>query len=202
MDIQVKILRTLQEKDFERVGGDRLIHSDFRLLAATNQDLRVLIEQNRFRHDLYYRLNVFPIHIPPLRERPEDIPLLAVHFLEMFNQKLGKNLKGLTNRQIKELQQYRWPGNVRELKHVIERAAIMSEGAHLVLPDLAQTMNNGPEKTKLFTMKEMERQHILAALAACNWRVSGQGGAAEILDMKPTTLYARIRKLGIEKKMT
>jgi transcriptional regulator with GAF, ATPase, and Fis domain len=202
LDIQAKILRALQEKEFERVGADKTITSNFRLLAATNQNLEDMIEKGQFRRDLYFRLKVFPIHVPPLRERKEDIPILAHHFLNQLDTKFGKCLKGLKKHQITKLQEYEWVGNIRELKHIMERAVILSEGEHLELPDLIPAPKNDTDNDELMTLKNMERKHILRALKLCGWKVSGKGGAAEILDIKPTTLYARIRKLGIQKKLS
>ena len=202
LDIQAKILRAIQEKNFERVGGDKTISSDFRLLAATNQDLETMIKKGHFRKDLYFRLNVFPIKIPPLRRRKEDIPILSMHFLNRFNQKFGRNIKGLTKQQIDQLTTYRWVGNIRELKHVIERAVILSDGKKIKLPSLDNSTNDGIEIENdiILPMKEMERQHILRALKASGGKVSGVEGAAAKLEMKPPTLYAKIRKLGIQKE--
>ncbi len=202
LEIQTKILRTLQEKEFERVGGDRTIHSDFRLLAATNQNLEALVASRKFRADLYYRLKVFPILIPPLRDRKEDIPLLAVHFLDHFNAQFGKSIRGLRNHQIEALQRYPWPGNVRELKHIMERAAILSDGRNFPVPDLFPGEGTGESEGRTLTLRQVERNYILSVLKRCEWKVSGKGGAAEILDMKPTTLYARIRKLGLQKNVS
>lgn len=201
MEIQAKILRALQEKEFERVGADKTISSNFRLLAATNQNLEMMIEKGLFRQDLYFRLKVFPIQVPPLRKRKHDIPLLALYFLDQLNQKFGKQIKGFKKHQIKKLLEYNWAGNIRELKHVVERAVILSDGKTLDLPDLSPTVRDGfkSDENKIIPMKEMEREHILKALKNCNWKVSGKGGAAKILDMKPTTLYARMRKLGLKK---
>lgn len=201
LEIQAKILRALQEKEFERVGGDRTIKSDFRLLAATNQNIEEMIDKGRFRQDLYFRLKVFPIRIPPLRERKEDIQLLALHFLNRLNLKFGKNIKGLKKYQLDKLTAYEWKGNIRELKHVIERAVILSDGKNLELPELnlTESINSEILDDRILPMKEMEKEHILRALKQSSWKVSGKGGAAEKLEMKPTTLYARIRKLGIEK---
>jgi transcriptional regulator with GAF, ATPase, and Fis domain/tetratricopeptide (TPR) repeat protein len=201
LDIQAKILRALQEKEFERVGADKTISSNFRLLAATNQNLENMIEKGLFRRDLYFRLKVFPINIPPLRDRKEDIPLLALSFLDQLNNKFGKKIKGLKKHHIKKLKNYEWIGNIRELKHVMERAVILTEGENLELPDLITTRRNEARDDTLLTMKEMERNHVLKALKQCGWRVSGKEGAAEKLDIKPTTLYARIRKLKIQKKL-
>ncbi|MCP4577170.1 MAG: AAA domain-containing protein, partial [Deltaproteobacteria bacterium] len=202
LDIQTRILRALQEKEFERVGGDRTIRSDFRLIAATNQDLSSLVKKGEFRADLFYRLAVFPIHVPPLRKRMEDIPILATHFLKLNNTRLGKSIKGVSKSDLARLKTYSWPGNVRELKHIVERAAILSDGEFLKVPELSA---NGHRKThagNFRSFKEMERDHILEALGRCRWRVSGKGGAAELLNLKPTTLYAKIRKLNIRKNLT
>jgi formate hydrogenlyase transcriptional activator len=200
LDIQARILRTIQEKEFERVGGSKTIKTDFRLIAATNQSLSELIYQGAFRADLYYRLNVFPIHIEPLRERKEDIPLLANHFLSLFNSKMGKNIKKVSGQDMRKLTNYSWPGNVRELKHIIERAVILSDGDYLVLPDLQE--NGCPSAHKsLLNHKEMERAHILNALKQCGGKVSGPNGAARLLELKPTTLYAKIKKLAINKSL-
>ncbi|BBO71125.1 hypothetical protein DSCA_50550 [Desulfosarcina alkanivorans] len=201
LDIQAKILRAIQEKQFERVGGDKAIFSDFRLLAATNQDLEAMIKNGRFRQDLYFRLNVFPIKIPPLRKRKEDIPILSMYFLNELNRKFGRNIKGLTKQQVSQLTDYRWVGNIRELKHVIERAIILSDGKKIKLPILESDANEetDADDNVILPMQDMERQHILRALKASGGRVSGVQGAAAKLEMKPPTLYAKIRKLGIKK---
>lgn len=201
LEIQAKILRALQEKEFERVGADKTITSNFRLLTATNQNLEKRIEKGLFRRDLYFRLKVFPIHIPPLRDRKEDIPLLALFFLDQMNNKFGKKIKGLKKHQINKLIDYEWVGNIRELKHIMERAVILTEGENLELPDLMPARQNETREDNIMTMKDMEREHVLKALKHCGGRVSGKGGAAEKLDIKPTTLYARIRKLEIKKKL-
>lgn len=202
LEIQAKILRAIQEKEFERVGGTKTIKSNFRLIAATNADLKEQIKRNKFRADLYYRLNVFPIHVPPLRERKEDVMILAAHFLERFNQKMGRRIKGFTRKDIQVLTNYKWPGNVRELQHIIERAVILSEGPKIILPELNENIGISVLEENFLTYREMERKHILDALAKSNGRVSGKGGAAELLNLKPSTLYAKIRKFGIEKKFS
>lgn len=202
LEIQAKILRAIQEKEFERVGGSKTIQSDFRLIAATNADLKEQIKRNKFRADLYYRLNVFPIQIPPLRERKEDIMVLAAHFLQRFNQKMGRRIKGFTRKDTQVLTDYAWPGNVRELKHIIERAVILSEGPHIILPELNENIGAAVPEENFLSYREMERKHILSALTKSNGRVSGKGGAAELLDLKPSTLYAKIRKFGIEKNFS
>ncbi len=200
LDIQPQILRALQEKKFERVGGTETIHSDFRLIATTNQNLEELVKRNLFRADLLYRLMVFPIHIPPLRKRKKDIPLLVLHFLKQFSNKLGVSMKKIRTRDMEKLKSYPWPGNVRELKHIIERGVILGEGDMFMLPDLSHHTDAQAPPEIFLTMKEMEKKHTLEALKNCSWKVSGKGGAAELLDMKPTTLFARIRKLGIKKE--
>ena len=202
LDIQTRILRALQEKEFERVGGDRSIHSDFRLIAASNQDLASLVKKGNFRADLFYRLKVFPIHVPSLRERKEDIPILTTHFLNLNNTRLGKLIKGVSIGDLARLKAYSWPGNVRELQHIVERAAILSDGEFLRIPELSPDGGRETHAGILRSLKEMERDYILEALGRCQWRVSGKGGAAQMLDLKPTTLYAKIRKLKIRKNLT
>ena len=202
MGIQTRILRALQEKEFERVGGDRTIRSDFRLIAATNQDLGSLVKKGKFRADLFYRLKVFPVHVPPLRERKEDIPILTTHFLNMNNTRLGKSIKGVSIRDLARLKAYSWPGNVRELEHIVERAAILSDGEFLRIPELSPEGDREAYVGNFRSLKEMERDYILEALGRRQWRVSGKGGAAELLGLKPTTLYAKIRKLKISKNLT
>jgi DNA-binding NtrC family response regulator len=164
--------------------------------------LKEQIKKKKFRADLYYRLNVFPIHVPSLRERKEDITVLAAHFLQRFNQKMGRRIKGFTRKDIQILTNYTWPGNVRELKHIIERAVILSEGPHIILPELNENIRAGLPEDNFLTYRQMECKHILAALTKSNGRVSGKGGAAELLDLKPSTLYAKIRKFGIEKNFS
>ncbi len=201
-DIQVRLLRALQDREFERVGGSKTIRSDFRVIAATNQNLEYLIAGGHFRSDLYYRLNVFPINIPPLRRRPEDIPLLAAHFLEFFIAKMGKKMPSIAESQMKRLTDYHWPGNVRELQHVIERAVILTEGDALKIPGMGEYGPPVDSSAEFVSLEEMERSHILRVLEACDWKVSGKKGAAETLGMKPTTLYSKIRRLGIRKSVS
>jgi transcriptional regulator with GAF, ATPase, and Fis domain len=202
LEIQAKILRILQEKEFQRVGGDKTIYSDFRLIAATNQNLEELIRRDQFRSDLYYRLNVFPIHVMPLRERPDDIPLLATFFMEKYATKLGKKIQGMSRKNFQKLLPYPWPGNVRELEHIIERAVILSDHEHLLIPDLVSTGSQATQPEKFLVFHEMEKAHILEALRRCDWRVSGKGGAAELLELRPTTLYSKMKKLGVSKSMS
>lgn len=201
-DAQVKLLRVIETGKFERVGGTETITSDFRLVAACNQDLEKLVDEGQFRADLYYRLNVFPIHVSPLREREGDIPILAMHFLEMFKQKFHKEqIQGITKQSMQKLENYHWPGNVRELQHVIERAVILTDGGLLMVPDLETGESVKPRRENFVTLEEMERNYIVEVLRQCNWRVSGPHGAAVILDINPQTLYARLRKLGIKRNV-
>jgi len=201
IDIQSRILRVLQEKEFERVGGTKTITSDFRLIAATNQNLDALVKSGHFRSDLYYRLNVFPIHIPPLRERRNDIPLLAFHFLDAFKSKISKKIRGISHSEMNQLIEYDWPGNVREVKNIIERAVILSEDESLKLPNLKGFMPSDLEGEEFISLEEMEKSYIMKVLGACNWKVSGNKGAAKVLDLKPTTLYSKMRRLGIDRKV-
>ncbi|MFH1487502.1 MAG: sigma 54-interacting transcriptional regulator, partial [Pseudomonadota bacterium] len=202
MDIQAKLLRAIEEKAFERVGGTEIIHSDFRLLAATNVPLEDMVEKGLFRSDLFYRLNVFPIQVKPLRERREDIPLLALHFLELYKKRFSKEqIRGISNTNMKRLMGYQWSGNVRELKHVIERAVILSEGRSLSLPSLLGHGKKDENPGGQLTMRDMERSHIVATLEKCGWKVSGDGGAAGSLDLKPQTLYSKMRRLGIHRRV-
>ncbi|MFH1115994.1 MAG: sigma 54-interacting transcriptional regulator [Pseudomonadota bacterium] len=201
-DIQVRLLRALQDMEFERVGGSKTLRSDFRVIAATNQNLEALIERGQFRSDLYYRLNVFPIHIPPLRQRKEDIPLLAAHFLDFFSTKMGKKTPVIPESQMKRLTDYPWPGNVRELQHVIERAVILSDGDALKIPGMGEYGAPVDATGEFTTLEEMERSYILRVLEACDWKVSGKKGAAAVLGTKPTTLYSKIRRLGIKRNVS
>jgi PAS domain S-box-containing protein len=211
IELQGKLLRVLQEAEFERVGDDVTRTVDVRIVAATNRDLEQLIVNGEFREDLFYRLSVFPIEVPPLRERDDDIIQLAQHFLQQTCQEFGRPLLQLTRAQAHNLRDYRWPGNVRELKNVIERAVILSTGNVLRL-DLSMPNLNGsagasrdepqPKRTRVLTDKEMrefQRSNTVAALKETGWRVSGPAGAAELLGVKPTTLADRIRSMGIRK---
>lgn len=199
LEIQVRLLRVLQTREFERVGGAQTLYSDFRLIAATNRDLVREIQESRFRADLYYRLNVFPIYVPPLRERREDIPLLARHFLGIHAAKLGKNVEHIPERVIKKLLNYDWPGNVRELQNVIERGVILSTGNEFRMPELGRISHSQSEGDELKTLEDIERRHITRILKEAGWRVSGVGGAAEILGLNPSTLSFRMKKLGIKR---
>ncbi len=201
LDIQAKMLRVLETKEFERVGGTQTLKTRFRLLAASNRNIEDLVKQGLFRSDFYYRLNVFPIRIPPLRERAEDIPALAQYFMEMFGKKFGKQFDTIAKRDLKLLMNYHWPGNIRELRHVIERAVLLSRNRHLVIPPLDSSVPPAScgDDAQILPWREMEARHILKALARCRGKVSGADGAAEMLRIKPTTLYSKMKRLGIER---
>jgi len=203
LELQPKLLRVLQEREFERLGSTRTIQTDARLIAATNRDLKSMMESDKFRSDLYYRLNVFPVRVPPLRERPEDIPMLVRHFVQEFNRRNNRNIEVIPSDTMNALTRYAWPGNVRELQNVIERAVIVSTGPVLQVP-LADLQPGTPatpvradEKNLRGLLNETERSQILRALEACNWVIAGHGGAAARLGMKRTTLQVRMQKLGI-----
>lgn len=200
LDLQSKLLRVLQEGEFERVGGTQTFKVNVRVIAATNRDLEQLSKSGQYRPDLFYRLNVFPIHLPPLREREGDIPLLVQYFVQKFAVNFGKKIDRIPERLWASLQRYPWPGNIRELEHVIERAVILTEGPELAIVDWLTTPSQMGKGGTLPTLEEMERQHILDVLEQTNWRVSGNKGAAAILGLKPTTLEARMKKLGIERQ--
>jgi len=196
LELQGKLLRVLEEGNFERLGSTKTLHVNVRIIAATNRDLGEEVKAGRFRKDLYYRLNVFPITIPPLRERPEDIPLLVWAFLRMFQEKMGKEIENVPRKTMEALQSYSWPGNVRELKNVIEHAMILSEEKNLRV----HLPRPGPLETGTTQdLQDMERRHILAVLEKTGWRLSGDGGAAEALGLKRTTLHEKMKKLGIKR---
>ncbi|ACL05081.1 transcriptional regulator, NifA subfamily, Fis Family [Desulfatibacillum aliphaticivorans] len=198
-DIQIRLLRVLQTRQFERVGGMKTLSSDFRLIAATNRELESLVRDGRFRADLYYRLNVFPIYVPPLRDRREDIPLLAMHFLKLHAAKLNKQVMRISDREMDMLKEYDWPGNVRELKNVVERGVILSTNRDFRMPELQS--GDCPPLTvgDTATLAENERSHILRILKRTGWKVAGASGAAKILDIPPSTLSFRMNKLGIKR---
>jgi len=198
LDLQAKLLRVLEQKEFERIGSSRTLSVDVRIIAATNQDLSQLVREKRSRADLYFRLSVFPIYIPPLRERREDIPLLIWHFVNLFNRTMGKRIVHIPESTIKKLIDYPWPGNVRELRNVIERAMILSEGTTLTVEDLTFS-ETSQQRSNLLNLSQVEREHILRVLTQTNWKVSGKGGAAEILGLKESTLRAKMKKLGIRR---
>lgn len=195
LDLQAKLLRVVQEGQFERLGSPRTVSVDVRIIAATNRDLAGRVKEGLFRQDLYFRLNVFPIHVPPLRERQDDIPLLAWRFVRELERRMGKKIESIPRKTMELLQCYPWPGNVRELRNVVEQALIVTSGSQLNL-----RLPDPREFTILPTLKGMERQHILAALEKTNWRIKGTGGAAEQLGLNPSTLYTTMRRLGIPTK--
>jgi transcriptional regulator with GAF, ATPase, and Fis domain len=199
LDLQVKLLRVLQEGAVDRVGGSQPIKLDVRVIAATHRDLEDLVARGRFRADLFYRLNVFPIRTPALRERREDIPLLVRYFVTRYAAKLGKRIESLPPEIMASLCAYDWPGNIRELGNVLERSVIVTRGTALELGDWLPTArgDGGAVDRETGTLQEMERQHILTALERSRWKVSGPNGAAAILGLKPTTLEFRMKKLGI-----
>ena len=196
LELQAKLLRVIESGEFERLGSHRPLHSDARILAATNRVLEEEVRKGRFREDLWYRLKVFPMTVPPLRERPEDIPLLVAWFVGKLRKKMGKHDTEISKRSMKMLQSYRWPGNVRELKHVVEAALITTKGKKLNF-ELPQTADTARRDFK--TYEDMERDYILRVLKARNWKIGGQNSAASILGMHVNTLRGRMKKLGIKR---
>lgn len=202
-ELQVKLLRALQEREIERIGGKSPIKIDVRVIAATNRNLEEEVAAGRFRSDLYYRLHVFPLTLPPLRGRMEDLPALATHFLEKYARVTGQPAKSLSAKALKELMAYRWPGNVRELEHIIERSILMAPGQlirQVFLPSAKEIKKAGlPAEEELKSHAENERDHILKVLNHCRGRIYGSGGAATILGLPVSTLNSKIKKLGIAK---
>ncbi|MEE9911203.1 MAG: sigma 54-interacting transcriptional regulator [Deltaproteobacteria bacterium] len=198
-EIQTQLLQVIQSKEFERVGSSKTIRSDFRLITATNRDLVEAVKNKRFRADLYYRLNVFPIRVPPLREHKEDIPLLAHHFLDIFSKRTGKIFSGISKREMDKLTQYEWPGNVRELEGIIERGGILSAKDDFRVPDLDQEKYISIDPTSDSALKDNERSLILETLKKTNWKIRGEGGAADLLNINYSTLFFRMKKLGIQR---
>lgn len=201
LELQTKLLRVLQEREFERLGSSRTIRTDARLIAATNRDLAEMVEAQSFRSDLFYRLNVFPVRVPALRERQEDIPLLVRHFVQHYAQRMNRSIDTIPSETMSALVRYPWPGNIRELQNLIERAVILSSGPVLRVPlkDLPNRAHVGSTKTRPQTMEEAERAHILAALKETKWVVGGPNGAAARLGMNRSTVLFRMKKLGIVK---
>jgi DNA-binding NtrC family response regulator len=204
LELQPKLLRVLQEREFERLGSTRTLHTDARLIAATNSDLAEKVNGKRFRSDLYYRLNVFPIVVPPLRERREDIPLLVRHFVQKYTHRIKKPIETIPSAAIDALSEYEWPGNVRELEHFIERAVILSPGSELQPPLAELAYQNPPSaiaaaESDSTTLREAEREHIMRTLKDTNWTIGGPAGAAARLGMKRTTLHSLVKRLGIDR---
>jgi transcriptional regulator with GAF, ATPase, and Fis domain len=198
LDLQAKLLRVLQGGELERVGGAQTIKVDARVIAASNRDLGRAVSEGAFREDLYYRLNVFPIEVPPLRERREDIPTLAWSFVREFSESMGKPIERIGEESMAAMQAYGWPGNVRELRNVIERAMILARDTTLHV-SLGRTGAALPARRAATTLEEAERAHIVQALERTGWRIRGRGGAAALLDVKPTTLESRMAKLGLRR---
>jgi len=197
LELQAKLLAVLQEGEFERVGGSRTVRVDVRVIAATNRDLNEAVRTGKFRQDLYYRLNVFPIVAPPLRDRRRDIPLLVQHILKRASEKLGRHFAGVSEQSMERLMNYEWPGNVRELEHVIERAAILSKGPYL---EIGETLTRDAAREEMSgRLVDVERVHILRVLRRTGWVIEGRNGAAKVLGLHPNTLRYRMRKLGIRR---
>jgi formate hydrogenlyase transcriptional activator len=201
LDTQVKLLRVLQEGEFERVGSSQTAKVDVRVIAATNRDLKEVIGSGSFRSDLFYRLNVFPLEVPPLRYRTEDIPLLVSFFLSRLGTKLGKELRGVSQKSMARLTQYNWPGNIRELQNVIERAAVLAKGPIVQVDVSLLRADDAVEVASVIdTLENVERNHIVRALTNTQWVIHGKKGAAEILGINPSTLRSRMEKLGIRRQ--
>ena len=201
IDLQVKLLRVLQEKEIDRVGGKGSIKVDIRIIAATNLDLEKEVMEGRFRMDLYYRLNVFPIRMPSLRDRQMDIPALVAHFVERFCKHNGLGIKKVSAAAMNSLLSYAWPGNIRELQHLLERTVLLTPGDiidEFTLPGMTADPAPVPTGQRVKTIKEMETEHIRSVLQLCKGKISGPGGAAEMLKIPYSTLISRIKKLGIK----
>jgi formate hydrogenlyase transcriptional activator len=198
LELQPKLLRALQEKQFERLGGGRTFQVDVRVVAATNQDLWRMVQERKFRADLYYRLNVFPITLPPLREREDDLLLLIEHFVQKFAKRQGKSINRIPEEAVGVLKRHSWPGNIRELQNVIERAVIMTTGPVLEL-QVTELMTQNVESSTSWTLEDFERAHITRTLRATNWVVGGRRGAAAKLGLARTTLIAMMQRLGIRR---
>jgi DNA-binding NtrC family response regulator len=202
IDTQSKLLRVLQEKEIQRIGSNVTVKTDVRIIAATNRDLEKEIEEGRFRLDLYYRLLVFPIALPPLRERKEDIPLLVDHFIHHYNNIYEKQVLAVDASVLQQLMEYDWPGNIRELQFLIERSVLTATDQmirEVQLPEPYIQIDENPLPAPKRTLEEIDRDHVLAILEYCQFKVSGKGGAAELLNLAPTTLHAKIKKFGIKK---
>ncbi|MBW1819410.1 MAG: sigma 54-interacting transcriptional regulator, partial [Deltaproteobacteria bacterium] len=200
LELQSKLLRVLEHGEFERLGSSKTLNTDVRIIAASNRDLEEEAEKGTFRRDLWYRLNVFSITVPPLRDRVDDISLLAAHFLEKFSRKHGRRIETISRKAMEALQSYPWPGNVRELENIIERGVISSAGDKLQLPvPVGVAPENIETSEEPKTLARVEREAILKAVEKTRWRIDGPKGAAKILGLKPSTLRSRMQKLGIRK---
>lgn len=203
LELQAKLLRALQEREIERLGSNKTISIDVRIIAATNRELIRDVQAGKFRQDLYYRLHIFPIMLPPLRERKEDIPLLASHFIKKYAKKSGKNIEGLSHKAMQEMMSYSWPGNIRELEHVIERSTILCKFRMIPQLDLPVTLktevSTSPKNMAIKTWQEQERDYILEVLKFTNGKVKGKGSASELLQLPATTLQSKMDKLGIKR---
>jgi len=203
LEVQAKLLRVLQEKEFERLGGKSTVRSDVRIVAATNRNLEKEVEQGKFRPDLFFRINVFPVLVPPLRERKEDIPLLVKFFINKYSKKIGKDVRSIKKNDLDILMNYNWPGNVRELEHIIERAIIISEGSNLNLGELlgGNLKQTEPDFKSFKTLMENEKEHIINALKMANGKVTGEKSAAQLLGVNGKTLGSKMRKLKIKREV-
>jgi len=199
LELQAKLLRVMQDGEFERLGSPWTVKVDVRVIASTSRDLKAEIRDKRFREDLYYRLNVFPISIPPLRMRTDDIPLLASHFIDKYARKFGRDIHGVSKNTMNKLRMYAWPGNVRELEHVIERAVITSTEPVLRLADQLENRPAESKEEHIIELADIERDHILKALRKSRWKIDGEGGAALLLGLHPSTLRFRLKKLNIKR---
>lgn len=203
VELQAKLLRVLQEGEFERLGNPKTMKVDVRVISATNRHLETAIDKKEFRADLYYRLNVFPIHCPPLRERKEDIPFLVKHFCQKYESKIAKKVTTIPSRVMDALTAYDWPGNIRELENIMERAMILSRDGAIQYGDwMPMAKEVESIKSKPLRLDDVEKEHIMEVLRQTNWKVSGERGAARILGLNPTTLEARMKKLGIKREQT
>ena len=194
-EVQIKLLRVLEQRQIERLGSAKPIPVSVRIIAATHRDLEQRIAARSFRADLFYRLNVFPIHVPPLRERPEDIPLLVSHFVEDYSRAFGKRIDSIPPANMAAMQQYAWPGNIRELRNVVERAMIVATGPQLTISMPASMAGAGGVRSS--RLADVQKAHIHSVLESAGWRIRGSGGAAERLGLRPTTLETRMAKLGL-----
>ena len=201
IELQPKLLRALQAQEFERLGSSQTTRVDVRIVAATNQNLEQMVTERRFRMDLYYRLNVFPVILPPLRERAEDIPLLVAHFVRTFAERQGKSIEQIPDDVMTAIESYNWPGNIRQLQNFIERSVVLTRGTELRAP-IAELTNRELPDDNVRTLADAERAHIIATLRETNWVVGGRNGASVRLGLNRTTLIAKMRKLGISRNFT